>query len=229
MALLNNWITQALNKLNCKTQEYNSFQLRQLKLALSIEELIENHISITEESATGFTLQYIYDRIKCGGMLSGTTVAQAEALVQSKKTKIAEVPVIRTHAAGTGHTITASSIHVSFSTTDPAITITAPGRYIISGRIQIRYAGSTFATSREVIAKLRRTNNTAADLPQSSTTIPTGVVTTLTGLLDVVTIPEVVYETTKSDDIIKIFSHVAVLPTAGSLVITEALISAVRI
>jgi hypothetical protein len=93
----------------------------------------------------------------------------------------------------------------------------------------MRHVGAEYSTSREVITKLRRTNNTAADLTGGSTTIPTGVITATTGLFTVFTLPDVVYETTRDDDSITIFSSVAVLPTAGSTTVTEASIIAQRI
>ena len=230
MALINNWITQALNKLSCKTQEYNSFQFRQLKLALAIEELIAiDPASILEDSTSGFTLQYIYDRIKCGQMLSGNAIAQAEALVQSKKTNAAGPASFAVYGSGTGYTLTATSAALDFASTDPNLVITSPGKYIISARMQIRYAGATFHTSREIVSKITRTNNSLLDLPNSQTTIPTGIVTTETGVLEVFTLPSIVYETTRSDDILKIYSSVAVLPTAGTVVVTEASIVATRI
>lgn len=137
----------------------------------------------------------------------------------------ATTPVAAT-AAGTAYTLTATSAAAVFGTTSPSITITAPGTYLLLARAQARHNGATFAASRTVTHKMRRTNNTAADV--ASLTCVTGIVTTLTAAL-----MEhswwAVYTTTNSNDVVTIFSDVSVLPTAGTLDLAEASIIAVRI
>jgi len=227
--LVNNWITEAVTKINCTTGAYSSFELRHLKLALNIKSLLEvdpDALNVESGILTGFSLSWVYDQIKCGTMLDGNVIAQAEAIVASKLFDLSGIAPITVYAAGTVYTLTATSALVDFGTTDPSIVINRAGKYIISARVQIRFAGATFAASQEVVTKLRRTNNTAADLTGSSTTVPTGIVTTQTGLLAVIELPDVVYETANITDIIKIFSSVAVAPSAGSVTITEASIIA---
>lgn len=227
--LTNNWITEALAKIGCVTGAYNSFQFRHLKLALQIEALLEvdpDALDVDPLTLNGFSLSWVYEQIKCGVTLDGNIIAQAEVLVVSRLTTLASINPITVYAAGTAYTLTATSALLDFGTTDPSIVLNRAGKYIISGRVQIRLAGATFAASQEVVTKLRRTNNTAADLTGSSTTVPTGIITTQTGILAVVNLPDVVYETANTDDIIKLFSSVAVLPSAGTITITEASIIA---
>lgn len=233
MALTNNWITAALSKLACIDGAYNSFDFRKLKLALQIEYLLENDpesVPTSDSSLQGFTLQWVYDQIKCGARtLDKNIIARAEAMVASALATLALIEPLKVYAAGTAYSLTAVAAALNFGTTDPVIVLPAAGKYIIRARVQYRFAGATFAAAREVTTKLRRTNNTAADISNSSTGLSTGITTTLTQTFAVVQLPEVVYETANDDDSITIFGSVAVVPTAGSLDATEASIIVERI
>lgn len=133
------------------------------------------------------------------------------------------------YSAGTVYTLTATPAAVDFGTTDPVITLTQPGTWMIFGRAKVDYVGSTFAAVRAVTIKLRRTNNTAADLTSGTVVQSTNIITTLTYTMGEFVIPPIVYTTTNADDAITIFSDVAVLPTAGTITVSEASIVAVRI
>lgn len=133
------------------------------------------------------------------------------------------------NAAGTAYSLTATSAALDFGTTDPAITINRQGRYILFPRVNLKYNAATFSAARDVTLKLRRTNNTPADLSNSSTVIVTDIITTLTYTLGVIILPPVVYNTSNTDDIITIFGDVSVLPDAGSLDAVQASILALRI
>lgn len=135
---------------------------------------------------------------------------------------------LTSYAAGTAYSLTATPAALDFGTTDPQITINSPGTYLIKGRAKINYTGATFAAVRTVTLKLRRTNNTAADLTNGSTTYSTQIITLLT-FTGVVVNWEVTYTTSNSDDVVTIFGDVSVLPTAGTIDITEASIVATRL
>lgn len=133
------------------------------------------------------------------------------------------------YSAGTAYALTATPAALTFGTTQPSITITVAGTYRIRGRVVLQYNGATFAASRTVTLKLRRTNNTAADLTNGSTATITSVVTTLTGPFLVITLPDVLYITVNINDAVTIFADVGVVPTVGSLDATEASIHAQRV
>lgn len=136
---------------------------------------------------------------------------------------------ITSFAAGTTYTLTATSAAIAFGTTSPSITISAPGTYLIFCRAEVVLNGATFAASRTVTIKARRTNNTAADLTNGTVTNITPVVTTVSGTLaddQWICAP---YTTTNSDDVITLFGDVSVLPTAGTIFIHEANIVAIRL
>lgn len=132
------------------------------------------------------------------------------------------------YAAGTAYALTATSALLDFGTTDPTITLTAPGTYLIRVRVRTDYAAATFAASQEVTYKLRRTNNTAADLTNASAGFATRIVTSETSTADNVSF-ETVYTTANADDIIQLWGSVAVVPGAGALNATAASIVAIRL
>lgn len=133
------------------------------------------------------------------------------------------------YAAGTAYSLTAVSAALNFGTTDPVLTIDKAGTYLLFARVVLDYVAATFAASRAVTLKLRRTNNTAADLTSGSTVVDTDIITTLSYTFGTFVLPPVVYTTTNFDDTITIFGDVAVAPTAGSLDAVAAEIVAVRI
>lgn len=133
------------------------------------------------------------------------------------------------YATGTVYVLTADSLLLDFGTTDPSLTINAAGTYLISSRVRIDYNAATFAASRTVALKLRRTNNTAADLTSAATSAKTDIITTLTYTMGIYNLPNVIYTTTNTDDIIQLFGSIDVVPTAGSIDAVEADIQAVRL
>jgi len=122
-----------------------------------------------------------------------------------------------TYGAGTAYALTATSAAIDLGTTDPSISITTPGSYILRGQVHLKYNGATFAANRTVTLKYRRTNNTPADLSDGSIAIVTDIVTTKSQTFLVVQLPEIDYTTANSDDAIALYADVDVVPTAGSL------------
>jgi len=133
------------------------------------------------------------------------------------------------YAAGTAYQLTATPALLNFGTTDPSLVINAPGVWLILARARIDYTAATFAAVRTGTLKLRRTNNTAADIGNSSAQYLTEIVTTLTYTLDVIDLAPIIYTTTNSDDIIQLWGDISVLPSAGSLDAVEASIVAVKL
>lgn len=132
------------------------------------------------------------------------------------------------NAAGTAYSLTNTPAALDFGTTDPSITIAQPGTYLIVGSVNVKYNGSTFAASRTVTLKWRRTNNTAADIGTSSV-ISTDIITALTYTMGIFPLSPVIYTTSNSNDIVTIFGDVSVVPTAGSLDCNGAEIYVVRL
>jgi hypothetical protein len=133
------------------------------------------------------------------------------------------------YAAGTAYTLTATSAAVTFGTTSPIITITAAGTYAIRAQVRVALNGATFAANRTLTVKLRRTNNTPADVVNSGTPWLVAIMTTNSETMAVINLPEVLYTTANADDAIQIFGDISVLPSAGSISINQASIIAVRL
>lgn len=136
---------------------------------------------------------------------------------------------VQTIAAGTAYTLTAVSSALDFGTTDPSITLDQAGTWLILGSANTKYNGATFAAVRTITLKFHRTNNTAADITGGSTALLTNIITALTYTLGMVTLPITVYTTSNTNDAITIFGDIGVVPTAGSVDITEAQITAIKI
>jgi len=148
----------------------------------------------------------------------GYTPANASTMVSANP-----VSVI---ASGSGFSVTTSASSVDFGTTDPSITLNAPGTYLIIATAKIDYNAATFLAVRNLTLKLRRMNNTPADV--ISSVLKTQVITALT-----FTMPPVmwttVYTTNNSNDIINIVASIDTGPSAGTLDINEATITAIRL
>ena len=133
------------------------------------------------------------------------------------------------YAAGTAATIPATAAQLNFGTTDPGITVSTAGTYLVYAGADLKLTGYSNDTIQTVTFKLRRTNNTAADLTAASETVTVPVSTTVT-LPDIqVTVPPVVYTTANTDDIIHFFGGVGDTPDAGTLTSTSAYIVLQRI
>ena len=142
--------------------------------------------------------------------------------------KIVTANPLSVHASGTAYQLTATPALLDFGTTDPSLTISKSGTYLVTARVKLGYNAATFAAVRTVTLKLRRTNNTAADLTNGTTTSATEIITALTYTFTDQSWA-VIYTTTNDNDIIQIFGDVGVLPTAGSLDAQEASIIATRL
>jgi hypothetical protein len=132
------------------------------------------------------------------------------------------------NAAGTAYALTNTPAALDFGTTDPSIVIPQAGTWLILARARLDNNAATFAAVRTATLKLRRTNNTAADLTNGSVALLTQIITALTFSMPTISW-WTIYTTANSDDIIKIFGDISVVPTAGSLDAVEASIIAVRI
>lgn len=133
-------------------------------------------------------------------------------------------------AYGTGsvYTVTNAAASIVLGTTSPTVTLDQPGTYLIIARARYELVGATFAATRLLTLKLRRTNNTAADLTNATSLYNTPVVTLLSSTMTELTV-HALYTTTNSDDVIVLQTLVGTVPSAGSLTVDEASIIATRL
>ncbi len=122
---------------------------------------------------------------------------------------------VTVYGAGTAYALTNTAAAIDFGTTDPSITLDAAGTYLIMGQVNLAYNGATVAAETATV-KVRRTNNTAADL-SAVVVIDLPAATTLTHTYGVVPIPPFVYTTTVADDVVKLFANVSAGLSAGTI------------
>ena len=180
---------------------------------------VTNLIITGDETTTG-------DETITGNLTVGGTVTAPTYNLEDGSDKNHALSV---YAAGTAYSLTATPAALDFGTTDPSLVLDKAGTYLLLARVNLKYNAATFAASRTATLKLRRTNNTAADLSNGSLTALTDIITTLTYTFGVFDLPRVLYTTTNTDDAITIFGDVSVVPTAGSLDAVAAEIVAIRL
>lgn len=168
-------------------------------------------------------------------LLSLTTTGSGAASYNTS-TRVLNIPTnsapgtdnAKAYSAGTVYTLTTTSQKVDFGTTDPVVTIPAPGTYLIFTNLKVEYDGLTTLLN-TCNFKLRRTNNTAVDIPNATTNF--GVVATLlTGTGGDVDIAPVIYTTTNSNDVLELWGNRQTgITVTGSIKVGEASIVAVRL
>ena len=119
------------------------------------------------------------------------------------------------YGAGTVYSLTNSAAAIDFGTTDPAIVLDKVGTYLIFGQVNLAYTGATVVAETATI-KVRRTNNTAADL-SAVVVLDLPVATTLTNTYGVFQIPPFVYTTAATDDAVTLFGNVSAGLSAGTI------------
>lgn len=132
------------------------------------------------------------------------------------------------YSAGTAYTITTSMAKVDFGTTDPEITITTAGKYEIKANIKIQYSGLTTLAVTTLNFKLRRTNNTASDLPDALTSFTVPVLTLASQTGGDCDFPVTFYTTLNANDVIEMQAQRGAI-SVGTITVGEASITATRI
>ncbi len=137
---------------------------------------------------------------------------------------------VESTALGTAYNFTSTYQKVTLGTTSPTVTIPTAGTYLILTTTKVDYSGLTTLSVGNVNIKLRRTNNTAADvLPTVS--FPLGIVTLLSSVANDVDVRQFLYTTTTSGDIIELWGQVTNTLSLGNIQIAAqgATVTAVRL
>lgn len=204
---------------------------------------------LTTDGVSTLTLEWLaYDGDSAGGLTIATGATVSPSGIQpagptpiaNGGTGVATATLARAalgvggaslsvYAAGTAYPLTATPALLDFGTTDPSLVIDAPGVWLIMARARIDNNAKTTAAVRTITLKLRRTNNTAADISNSSTSCKTAIMTTLTFTLEECELPPIVYTTTNSDDIIQIWGSADDISGAGTFDAVEASIVAIKL
>lgn len=122
---------------------------------------------------------------------------------------------ITAYGVGTAYGFTNTAAAIDFGTTDPAIVLNVAGTYLIFGQVHLTYNGAT-VTAETATIKVRRTNNTAADL-SAVVVIDLPPSTLLTDTYGIFQIPPFVYTTAATDDAVALFGNVSAGLGAGTI------------
>lgn len=181
-----------------------------------------HRITVTNTSSNAASLL-------CNYIVGASSVFAVRVDGQIQKNGVELMNPLSVYAAGTVYTLTTTNAKVDFGTTDPVLTLNAAGTYRLSGSVKIQLNAATFAANQTVTVLLRRTNNTAANITNSGSTFTVPIVTTQTQTLAIIRMNDIHYTTANADDVIEIWADVSVLPSAGTISIDAASLTAIRI
>lgn len=179
---------------------------------------------VSVNSPTSVTLEFMG---YADDVSPGTTIP-VDAGVSPSGTQ-PELSTLSVYASGTPYSLTATPAKINFGTTDPALIITSPGTWKLEARVRIDANGKTTAAGRTLTILLRRTNNGAADIPNTTGEILTEIITTLTQTLVVMNLPLVAYVTLNADDQIEMWGSADNTAGVGTFDVVEASIFATKI
>jgi hypothetical protein len=135
---------------------------------------------------------------------------------------------LTSYFSGAVYTVTNSSAEVKLNGNSQPVIIDVAGKYLLRAWVKIDLSGATFAATRTLTIKLRRLNNTAADVANAVLTFTVPITTTLSETLAFIDLPGVQYTGTATDQI-AMFADINIVPSAGSIVISAGGITAMRI
>lgn len=155
------------------------------------------------------------------GMLKGTVAAGISTV-----SSIA-VSSFVTYATGTAATITNSAAALDFGATDPIITITVAGTYLLTCGGTTISNGATFAAPQTLALYAFRTNNAPGEISNSRVTLQIPIMTTLTDNTGLFSCQPIIYTTANVDDALTIYGILSAAAGAGSIQSTGAWIMAI--
>lgn len=109
-----------------------------------------------------------------------------------------------------------------------SITLPSTGTYLLLATARIDYVAATTLTQDTVALKLRRTNNTPADIANAVVNVESDIVSNKTETLSIATIAPVTYAGTVGD-IVQVFGATSALPYAGNLEAIEVNLLAIKL
>ncbi len=135
--------------------------------------------------------------------------------------------IVQTVASGTAYTMTTSYAAVTFGTTSPTVTLLNAGTYTIYVDVQSQLSSATI-TTQSVSFKLRRNNNTPADLTGATFGAPLPVQTAGSELGPAIHIGPIKYTTSGTTDVIEVQGILSASTGAGSVTASACTITAIR-
>lgn len=135
------------------------------------------------------------------------------------------------YGAGTAATLPTTSALLNFGTTDPSLTLTGAGTWLLFASAVVEFAAWK-STSKTVTLKIRRTNNTAADVTNATVTVtlPDTAAAAVTYTAYTLDLPAVEYTNSGAGDILELWGAVsAAASVSGDMTVSAASLVAVKI
>lgn len=175
-----------------------------------------------------------YTDARARAAISITTLT-ANAASYNSSTGVINVPPapgtnnFTSYSDGTVYNLTTTPARLDFGTTDPVVTLTTAGTYEITSNVRIDYSGLTNDAANTVTVKLRRTNNTAADLTNATGDFIVPPVTLLTATGGDCDVNRIIYTTSNNNDVIELWGSRSGSISVGNIQAGNAWIVATRI
>lgn len=129
--------------------------------------------------------------------------------------------------AGNPYTITTVFAQVTFAGgTNPTVTLDKAGTWALKARVRVTRNNATHTATHNISFKLRRSNNTAADVTAALTKYADDPHTASNASEVAGMLPEVLYTTANTTDIIQLWALVDLATSSGSHQVVEADIEA---
>lgn len=184
-------------------------------------QVVSTNITTTPNTAVLTFLGYV------GDLAPGNIIANGTG-VSPSGTQAITPNVFSAVGSGTAYTLTGTSALLNLGTSQPSVTLTNKGTYLIFATA-LYPLGAATSTLYTITTVLHRTNNTSGDIAGSSVAISYVVGSALSGADQNVVLPLGVYTTTTNGDILQIWGKVVVAFGSGAPTCSAAGLYAVQI
>lgn len=153
-----------------------------------------------------------------GNTFAGATIAASTRVVATGFTPAAQtvLPLTTFYGVSGSQNLTNAAAQILSST----ITLAATQTYLLFATARFGYVGATFPANQTLTVKIRRTNNSAADITNAVSVQVLAIVTTITYGIAEISIPLVSYSATATD-ILQIYASLSATPSAGNVQAVE--------
>ena len=222
--------------LSTKVLTDSSGTIKKVSVSPGVLTLDTSHIAFDNQVNTFSVKQNFSDTVKIGTVKlvsNGENNLQISGSVEADKYYLNDGAdknrYQSIYSSGTAYSFTATYDSLTFGTTNPSLTIQKAGTYMLLSTIEAFRNNVSTSAGDTIYYKIRRTNNTASDIDNSETSYIFPQLTNQFGSMEVHQIPPLIYTTSNLNDRLVIYGKIATTPTAGSLDIKRASLTAIRL
>ena len=182
-----------------------------------------------------YTTESYEDDVSAGTAFSAGSGVSPSGTQPSQITASNLSTYANTTARDSAHDFDSTEETVVIDATTLSVTLNEAGTWMLTARIRIDYSEATYAADNQPAnLKLRRTNNTPTDIPETTVEFILRDVTTAYFTAGVIQLPIVFYTTTATNDVIALRAWLDALPDNtgagnGKILAYEASLVAVRV